>query len=229
LGENKNEEQSKSQLERLKLEQLECARRVIQKDDFDSIETVGGMDLTFESLKENPTRAWASLVVLELNTLEPVYSLVVEGQVSFPYIPTFLAYRELPMLLELYEKAEVKPDIYLIDGQGIAHPRGCGIASHFGVETGEVCVGVAKTRLFGQYREPAQERGSFSYLTHRGKPVGAVLRTRSGVKPVFVSVGNRISLKTAVEFVLKTSRYRIPEPIRLAHNILQKVRKEGRT
>ena len=183
------------------------------------------MDLTFEKINENPTRAWASLVVIELETLRPVYDLVVEDVVSFPYIPTFLAFREMPLLLKLYEKSELKPDVFFIDGQGIAHPRGCGIASHFGVETGEVSVGVAKTRLFGHYREPGEKRGDFSYLRHRDRIVGAVVRTRDRTAPVFVSVGHRISLKTAIELVLKTSRYRIPEPTRLAHNLLQQVRK----
>jgi len=186
---------------------------------------VGGMDLTFEKLDRTPTRAWASLVVLDLETLRPVYNLVVEDEVSFPYIPTFLAFREMPLLLKLYEKAKVKPDIFFIDGQGVAHPRRCGIASHFGVETGEVSVGIAKTRLFGHHREPEEKRGSFTYLRHGGEILGAVLRTRDRASPVFVSVGHRISLKSAVELVLRTSKFRIPEPIRLAHNLLQQVRR----
>ncbi len=183
------------------------------------------MDLTFEKIDKNPTRAWASLVVLDLETLRPVYNLVVEDEVSFPYIPTFLAFREMPLLLKLYEKAKVKPDIFFIDGQGVAHPRRCGIASHFGVETGEVSVGVAKTKLFGHYREPDRRRGSFTYLRHGGEILGAVVRTRDGAAPVFVSVGHRISLKSAVELVLRTSKFRIPEPTRLAHNLLQQVRR----
>jgi len=212
-------------VEKLKEEQVECAKRVIQRDDFGRIETVGGMDVTFERLEENPTRAWASLVVLELSTLKPIYSLVVEDEVSFPYIPTFLAFREMGLLLKLYERAEVRPDVYFIDGQGVAHPRGCGIASHFGVKTGEVTLGVAKSRLFGFYREPGGERGSFTYLRYGGHVIGAVVRTKDGKKPVFVSVGHRISLKTSIELVLRTSKFRIPEPTRLAHNLLQDVRR----
>ncbi len=212
-------------LEDLKRIQIECAKRVIREDDFESVETVGGMDLTFEKLDETPTRAWASLVVIEVKTLKPVYNLVVEDEVTFPYIPTFLAFREMPLLLKLYEKAKVKPDVFFIDGQGIAHPRGCGIASHFGVETGEVTVGVAKSKLFGYYREPPKERGSFSYLKSGGDIIGAAVRTKDSTAPVFVSVGHRISLKTAIDLVLKTAKYRIPEPTRLAHNLLQKVRR----
>lgn len=198
---------------------------MIKEDDFDSIETIGGMDLTFEKTKENPTKAWASLVVIERKTLKTIYTLVVDDFVDFPYIPTFLAFREMPLLLKLYEKAKIKPDAYFIDGQGIAHPRGCGIASHFGVETGEVSVGVAKSRLFGYFKEPGPKRGSISPLTYKKDVVGAVLRTKDNTAPVFVSVGHRISLDSAVDLVLETSRFRIPEPTRLAHNLLQSVRK----
>ena len=212
-------------VEELKRIQIECAKRVITRDDFEGVETVGGMDLTFEKLEENPTRAWASLVVVELKTLRVVYNLVVEDVVSFPYIPTFLAFREMPLLLKLYREAKVKPDVFFIDGQGVAHPRGCGIASHFGVETGEVSVGVAKTKLFGYYREPDAKRGSFSYLKFRDRVIGAAVRTKEGSAPVFVSTGHRISLKTAIDLVLKTSKFRVPEPTRLAHNLLQRVRR----
>jgi deoxyribonuclease V len=211
--------------EALKEIQRRCAKRVVGRDDFSKIETVGGLDVTFAKIDENPTRAWASLVVVELGTLKPIYSHYVEDLISFPYIPTFLAFRELPILKKLYESARVKPDVFFIDGQGIAHPRRCGIASQFGVETGEVSVGVAKKKLFGRFKEPATSRGSFSYLFDRDDIIGAAVRTREGVAPVFVSVGHRICLKTAIELVIKTSKFRIPEPTRLAHNLLQKVRR----
>ena len=214
-------------LEELKKVQLECAKRVVQRDSFSEIKTVGGMDLTFEDLEKTPTRAWASLVVLELDTLKPIYEQVIEDVVDFPYIPTFLAFRELPLLLKLYKTAKVKPDVFFIDGQGVAHPRGCGIASHFGVETGEVSVGVAKSKLFGYAKEPGPKRGDFTYLRYKGRIIGAVVRTKDNAQPVYVSVGHRISLKTAVELVLRTSIHRIPEPTRLAHNLLQKVRREN--
>lgn len=213
------------EIEELKKIQQECAKKVIQRDDFEKLITAGGIDLTFEDIKNNPTRAWASIVIVDINTLKPVYEDVVEGLVDFPYIPTFLAFRELPLMLELYQKIKIKPDVYFIDGQGIAHPRGCGIASHFGVATNSVSVGVAKTKLFGYYKEPEEKRGSYSYLTYKGSIVGAVLRTKDRTEPVYVSVGHRISLKRAIEIVLRTSIYRIPEPTRLAHNLLQKVRK----
>ncbi|MEZ0361078.1 MAG: deoxyribonuclease V [Hydrogenobacter sp.] len=212
-------------IEELKKIQLECAKKVLKKDDFESIKTVGGIDLTFEDIKENPTKAWAGIVVLDMKTLKPVYEDVIEGVVDFPYIPTFLAFRELPLMLKLYENLKLKPDVYFIDGQGVAHPRGCGIASHFGIVTNSVSVGVAKTRLFGYHKELEGKRGSYAYLTYKGNIVGAVLRTRDNTDPIYVSVGHRISLETAVDLVLKVSLYRIPEPTRLAHNLLQKVRK----
>lgn len=212
-------------LERLKSIQLDCARRVIQEDRFERVELIGGIDLTFENIEENPTRAWACLAVVRLSDLRLVYHKVVEGVVDFPYIPTFLAFRELPLMLRLYQEAEVRPQVFFIDGQGVAHPRGCGIASHFGVETNSVSVGVAKTRLFGYYKNLGEKRGSYSYLTYKGNIVGAALRTKDGAEPIYVSVGHLISLKTAMDLVLKTCIYRIPEPTRLAHNILQRVRK----
>jgi deoxyribonuclease V len=141
--------------------QLDCSKRVVLKDGFEKLELVGGMDLTFEDVKGTPTRAWASLVVLELKSLRPIYQKVVEGVVDFPYIPTFLAFREMPLMLELYREAKVRADVYFIDGQGIAHPRGCGIASHFGVETNTPTVGVAKTILVERYRSLHQSVGAF--------------------------------------------------------------------
>lgn len=129
-------------------------------------------------------------------------------------------------MLKLHKEAELKPDIYFIDGQGVAHPRDCGVASHFGVETGSVSVGVAKTRLFGHYKDLGTKKGSWTYLKYKDKVVGCALRTKDSSEPIFVSVGHRISLKTAIELVLRTSIYRIPEPTRLAHNLLQMVRKK---
>jgi deoxyribonuclease V len=147
--------------------QLDCSKRVILEDRFEKLELVGGMDLTFEDLKKTPTRAWASLVVLELKSLRPIYQKVVEGVVDFPYIPTFLAFREMPLMLELYKEAKVKADVYFIDGQGIAHPRGCGIASHFGVETNTPTVGVAKTILVGKAQEPPKAWKFFAHPLQR--------------------------------------------------------------
>ena len=215
-------------MELAKLEeiQLECAKKIIKRDVLTEIKTVGGIDVTFESSKENPTRAWACMVVVNLDTLKPVYQKIVEDIVDFPYISTFLAFRELPLMKRVYNEAKFKLDVIFIDGQGISHPRGCGIASHFGVEVGAVTVGVAKKKLCGNYEPLEEVRGSYSYLIYNDEVIGAVLRTKDKVKPVYISIGHKISLEKAVELVLKTSIYRIPEPLRLAHNLLQKLRKQ---
>ncbi|PMP66074.1 MAG: endonuclease V [Thermodesulfobacterium geofontis] len=205
--------------------QVECAKKVIKMDILTKTETIGGIDITFENPKENPTRAWACIVIIETSTLKPVYHKVIEDIVDFPYISTFLAFRELPLMLKLYKSLEIKPDVIFIDGQGISHPRGCGIASHFGVITGAVTVGVAKKKLCGKHAPLAEKCGSYSYLIYNDEIVGAVVRTKEKVKPVYVSIGHKISLDTAIKIVLKTSIYRIPEPLRLAHNLLKGIRK----
>ena len=214
-------------MELAKLEeiQLDSAKKVIKRDVLKEIKIVGGIDVTFEKAQENPTKAWACIVVFDLDTLKPIYQKIVEDIVDFPYIPTFLAFRELPLMKKVYNEAKTKPDVIFIDGQGISHPRSCGIASHFGIEVDAVTVGVAKKKLLGSYEPLEDSRGSYSYLIYNDSIIGAVVRTRDKIKPVFVSIGHKISLEKAIELVLKTSIYRIPEPLRLAHNLLQRVRK----
>ena len=221
---------SPKDLERLKEIQIECGRKIKETDrvDINRVRYIGGMDLTFKDLKSNPTEALVSLVVVDISTLKPVEVVIEKTTVDFPYIPTFLAFRELPALLEVYNKSKIKPEVYFIDGQGKIHPRRCGIASHFGVETDTVAVGVAKSHLYGKFSYPCERRGCISYVKDpkTGEVLGAVVRTKDKVFPVFVSVGNNISLPSAIKLVLKTSKYRIPEPTRLAHNVLQKKRRE---
>ncbi|MCD6489976.1 MAG: deoxyribonuclease V [Thermodesulfobacterium sp.] len=205
--------------------QLDCAKKIIKRDVLKEIKTIGGIDVTFESSKENPTKAWACIVIIKFPSLKVLYHKIVEDVVNFPYIPTFLAFRELPLILKLYKNLKFKPNVFFVDGHGISHPRGCGIASHFGVETGAITVGVAKKKLCGNHMSLNEKRGSYSYLVYNNEVVGAVLRTKDKVKPVYVSIGHKISLEKAIELVLKTSIYRIPEPLRLAHNLLQRIRK----
>jgi deoxyribonuclease V len=144
----------------------------------------------------------------------------------FPYIPGYLSFREGPVLLEALGKLNVKPGLLMLDGQGIAHPRGMGIASHLGALLGMPSIGCAKSRLVGEFREPGRRKGSWSPLLIEGETVGAVLRTREGVRPVFVSPGNRIDLAGSVEIVMRcTGRYRIPEPLRCAHRAAGNVKK----
>ncbi len=150
------------------------------------------------------------------------------GKISFPYIPGFLSFREGPALIEAVKKLDRRPDLLLVDGHGIAHPRGIGIASHIGVVLNLPTIGCAKSRLIGEFREPGGEKGQWSYLYPAGesrKPIGAVLRTRRNVKPLFVSPGHLIDIESSLEIVMKTAAgYRIPEPLRRA-DILSKVMK----
>jgi deoxyribonuclease V len=159
--------------------------------------------------------------------LEIVEQHVVEGDVTFPYVPGLLSFREIPLLSRALERIEAAPDLLLIDGQGYAHPRRLGIASHVGLLAGVPTIGCAKSRLCGEHEEPGPARGSTAELRDGGEVIGTVLRTRDGVKPLYVSVGHVISLESAVEWVLRlAARVRLPEPIRVA-DALSKARGNG--
>lgn len=149
--------------------------------------------------------------------LREVGQSVTYQNVTFPYIPGFLSFREAPVIVEAVKQLPIKPDLLLVDGQGQAHPRGCGLASHVGVLLDLPTIGAAKSRLFGSYREPGVERGAWSPLLADHRVIGAVVRTRSKVRPIFVSVGHRITLEEAIFWVLQLSCYRVPEPTRWAH------------
>jgi deoxyribonuclease V len=145
---------------------------------------------------------------------------IVRRRVSFPYIPGLLSFREIPAALAALRALPAAPDLILCDAQGIAHPRRFGLASHLGLLARTPTIGVAKTRLVGEHRAPPARRGAWAPLTDRGERIGAVLRTRAGVKPVYVSIGHRVSLATALRYVMAcTTRYRIPEPLRRAHRL----------
>jgi deoxyribonuclease V len=164
-------------------------------------------------------RAVAAVIVCALPGLEVVEASLAAGELQFPYVPGLLSFREGPLLEEAFLALKRKPDLVLFDGQGIAHPRGLGIASHMGLRLGLCAVGCAKSRLWGQEREPPSGRGGWSPLTApAGDVVGAALRTRAGVKPVYVSPGHGIDLEGAIAWTLAASpRFRVPEPIRAAH------------
>jgi len=147
--------------------------------------------------------------------------------VSFPYIPGFLSFREGSVVIEALHRLKRKPDIILFDGQGIAHPKRLGIASHIGVLLDMPSIGCAKSRLVGEYKEPGCKKGEWSSLQYHGKVIGAVLRTKDNIRPVFVSPGHRIDLKASIEIVLGcVSKYRIPEPLRRADSLSKKIKKE---
>jgi deoxyribonuclease V len=139
---------------------------------------------------------------------------------TFPYIPGFLSFREIPAVLDALEQVKATPDLILCDGQGIAHPRRFGLACHLGVLVDLPTIGVAKSLLVGKHEDLPEEKGNWRYLRHRGEIVGVVLRSRTGVKPVYVSSGHRISLPTAIDYVLRcTPKYRLPETTRWADRL----------
>jgi deoxyribonuclease V len=184
---------------------------------------VAGCDISFD---KGSDVIYTGIVVLELPVLIEVGRSTTIAQVKFPYIPGLLSFRESPALLEAWEKLEVQPDLVMIDGQGYAHPRRFGIASHFGVLIDLPTVGCAKTVLVGKYEEPDAKAGSYSPLIDREELIGAALRTQDGVNPVFVSVGHRINLESAIEVVMRcTKEYRIPEPTRQAHLLVNALRR----
>jgi len=189
-------------------------RRVVPRwDRRRKVRRVAGADMSVKG-----GRARAAVAVLSFPELEPVEEAIFEGPVPFPYVPGLLSFRECPPLLEAFHRLRTRPDLLIADGQGIAHPRGLGLAAHLGVLLELPAVGCAKSRLCGEYDPPGPEAGSRSELRFRGEVVGAVLRTRSRVKPVFVSIGHRIDLEHAVAFTLACCRgFRLPEPTRAAH------------
>jgi deoxyribonuclease V len=153
----------------------------------------------------------------EMNLIEEAYAVT---ESTFPYIPGFLSFREGPAIIKAIKMLKIKPDIILFDGQGIAHPYSMGIATHIGILLNMPSIGCAKSRLVGSYKEPSIEKGSYSYLKYRDNIIGAVLRTRTNVSPLYISPGHRITLKDAIKIVLKcTTTYRIPEPLRRADSL----------
>ncbi|MFH1647749.1 MAG: deoxyribonuclease V [Chloroflexota bacterium] len=176
---------------------------------------IAGVDISVNRFARTGTGA---AVVLSYPGLEIVETRVVTDRVEFPYVPGLLTFREAPLLLAACEMLTVAPDLILVDGQGIAHPRRMGLASHLGLCLDVPTIGCAKSRLCGAHDEPGEAKGSYTDLLDNGEVIGAALRTRAGVKPVYVSIGHRIDLPAAVRWVLACCRgYRLPEPSRLAH------------
>jgi deoxyribonuclease V len=181
-----------------------------------------GLDISFDKRSD---RVYAAASVHSIPDLEIIEQRGMVSKTGFPYIPGLLAFREGPAVIEVLKKVKSPIDLLLFDGQGIAHPRGAGIASMMGLLLDTPSIGCAKTRLVGDYREPGNKKGSSSDLIYKNKMVGKVLITRDGVKPVFVSVGNNIGLKRSVDIVLACCpKYRIPEPVRQSHFLSNKIR-----
>jgi len=185
-------------------------------------EIIAGLDCAFSRDGE---KIFAAVVVIGLPGFEVIETVTASRKLSFPYIPGLLSFREAPVCIDAIEKLKVKPDVFIVDGQGFAHPRRFGIASHIGVLLDMPTVGCAKSRLIGEFDEPGKRKGNYSPLTDDGKVIGAVLRTRNSVKPVFVSVGHKCTLDDAIKIVLEcTTKYRLPEPSRLAHQTVSRTR-----
>ncbi len=197
--------------------QTRLSSQVIREDDLGAVRYVAGVDVGFED-KGRTTRA--AVAVLEFPGLALHDRAISRSPTRFPYVPGYLSFRELPAVLQALERLGTWPDLLLCDGQGLAHPRRFGLACHLGVLTDIPSIGVAKSRLIGVHDEPPPRKGRWVALTDQGETIGAVVRTRSKVAPLYVSQGHRISLPTAIEYVLLcTTRYRLPETTRWAHRL----------
>lgn len=176
---------------------------------------VAGVDISVGKTGEMATGA---VVVLSYPEFSVVEIKMVRGRLDFPYIPGLLSFRELPLILAACEKLDITPDLFLVDGQGIAHPRRFGLASHLGLFLNTPTIGCAKSLLCGSHETPGVEPGSYAEVLDDGETIGAALRTRLGVNPIYVSVGHKINLQAAIHWVMSCCRgYRLPEPTRLAH------------
>lgn len=197
--------------------QRELRAHLILTDHLEPVRRVAGVDVGFEAAGTVTRAAVAVLRYPELDVLE---TAIARRPTAFPYIPGLLSFRELPAVLAALEQLREPPDLLLCDGQGIAHPRRFGIASHLGLLVDIPAIGVAKTRLCGTHEEPPNQRGAWTPLWGQGEIIGAVLRTRPGVKPLYISPGHRVGLETAIAYVMGCcTRYRLPETTRHAHRL----------
>ena len=198
--------------------QNELRTHLVLTWDHRPVATVGGVDV---SIKTDIARA--AIVVLRYPDLAPLASVTADAPLTFPYIPGLLAFREIPAILAAWERLSPKLDLVMVDGQGIAHPRGFGIASHLGLWIERPTIGVAKSRLYGTHAEPGPGKGDHVPLYHERDPkqvIGAAVRSRPGTTPLYVSPGHLIDLKHSIRRVLAcVTQYRLPEPTRWAHNV----------
>jgi len=198
------------------------SKRVIKKLPR-KITHVAGTDVSFSKGSDS---IWAGVVVFKYPDLIKTEERWAKGTLSFPYIPGLLSFREIPVLLRALRRLKTDLDLIFCDGQGIAHPRGLGIASHLGLLLDKPTIGCAKTRLVGEFSEVGEEKGRFTHLWYNGHVVGEVVRTRRGVKPLFVSPGHKITIEESVNMVLGCClKYRLPEPTRQAHLLVSRLRR----
>jgi deoxyribonuclease V len=210
---------SKKQEEKLRKLQKRIAKKVILKDKFSKlIKTIAGFDLAFSN-----DNSIATGVVLDYKSLhvKEIKSLIIN--LSFPYVPTFLTFREGPPIIKVYKKLKIKPDVMMINGQGICHPLFCGIASHIGVLLNVPSIGVAQSRLVGKCREPIKV-GTYSSIKYQNKKVGYAYKSKENCKPILISPGHRISTGTSLKITKKCIKnHKLPEPILIAHKISNKI------
>jgi deoxyribonuclease V len=197
--------------------QQELRGHVVLADDFGEVRSVAGVDCGFE---QDGAVTRAAVAVLSFPDLQPIAQAVARLPTRFPYVPGLLSFREIPAVLAALDELAALPDLLLVDGQGYAHPRRLGIASHLGVLIGLPTIGVGKTRLIGTHADPSPQRGNWVPLMDKDEQIGVVLRTRQNVQPLFISSGHRVSLEAAVDWVMRcTTRYRLPETTRCAHRL----------
>lgn len=202
-------------IEKAKSLQKFLASKIILEDKIEKIDLIGGADTSYS---EKEKKILGVIVILDFRTLNIVEISFDFSNEVFPYMPTFLSFREGLVIINSWKKLKNKPDIMIIDGQGYAHPRNLGIASHIGVILDIPTIGCAKKPLVGMFKEPGLNKGDWEPIYYKNKKVGIVLRTKENTKPLFISPGHKISFETAMHIILKTSiKYRLPEPIRFAH------------
>ncbi|MCX7796363.1 MAG: deoxyribonuclease V [bacterium] len=202
--------------------QRSLSEKIILSDRFSVLRFIGGVDTSFSK----DGRVLSVIVVMELESLKLTTISYHIDEVKIPYIPGFLSFREGPSIIEAWEKLKVKPDILLVDGQGYAHPRHLGIASHIGIVLDIPTIGCAKSILIGKYEEPGPLKGDFKPILYKGEMIGVALRTKDNIKPVFVSPGHRVSFESSVNIVLRSiTNYRLPEPLRYAHRYSKSILK----
>ena len=191
--------------------------RITLRKTFSGVKTIGGGDVAYS---EDGKHCFGAIAVLSFPDMEVLDRATAVGKIPFPYIPGLLSFREGPILIKTFQRLKLKPDVMIYDGQGIAHPRGTGLASHMGLWLDIPSIGCAKTPLLDEFISPLPLKGSFEWIRCEGKKVGAVLRTKERVKPLFISPGHRIDLPTSIQLILESCKgYRFSEPLRKAHQL----------
>ena len=206
-----------------KAEQEKLRQKILIQELPESPTMVAGADISFN---RGSDEIYAAIVIVKLPELKVVGKSLVKDQTSFPYIPGLLAFREMPVLLKAWQQIPQKPDVLILDGHGLAHPRRMGIATHFGIEVNHPTIGCAKNVLTGNHGNLGNEKGNYTELMDQSEKVGLVLRSRTNVNPVYISPGHRVSFADTYDVVMSVlTQYKLPRTTRLAHKWANKVRK----